>query len=177
MTGENENLLLRALSFIVSCLNSLGTILIFVLVLIINTDVLSRFLFNAPIDGVKEIVELSIVAIVFLQLGDAVRADKLPRSDALYTRIVADKPRLGHSMSVFFDLAGVIFFIAILVGAIPLFVDAFVRNYYVGNQGMFMMHIWPVRLILVIGCTTTILVFVARIAGHLKALLKDRDIQ
>jgi TRAP-type C4-dicarboxylate transport system permease small subunit len=173
MSGKQQNILLSALSAVVAGLNSLGTVLIFLLVLIINTDVFSRFLFNAPIDGVKEIVELSIVAIVFLQLGDTVRAGKLARSDALYNRILASKPRLGHWMGVFFELAGAVFFAAILIGAMPLFIEAFERGYYVGNKGMFIMQVWPVRLILVIGCMTTVLVFVTRIVAHLKALLED----
>lgn len=176
MSENQQNIFVKALYAVVTGLNSLGTVLIFVLVLLINTDIFSRFLFNAPIDGIKEIVELSIVAIVFLQLGDAVHAGKLARSDAFYHRIVARHPRLGHGMSVFFDLAGAIFFTAILIGALPLFIDAFEREYYVGNQGMFMMHVWPVRLILVIGCITTALIFISRAVIHLKALFGERDI-
>jgi len=67
------NVITRAFSKFVSVLNSAGGILIFAMIVMINLDVFSRFLFNHPIDGVTELVELSIVAIVFLQLSDAVR--------------------------------------------------------------------------------------------------------
>ena len=64
---------------------------------IINVDVLSRYLFNAPIQGVAEIVELSIVGIVFLQISDAVRAGRLTRSDGLYMQILKRRPMVGGS--------------------------------------------------------------------------------
>ena len=66
----------RLFSKLVAGLNSIGTVIIFAMMIIINVDVFSRFLFNAPFDGVTELVELSIVAIVFLQLGDAVRCGR-----------------------------------------------------------------------------------------------------
>jgi TRAP-type C4-dicarboxylate transport system permease small subunit len=174
MLEQQENILFRGLLKIVAALNSFGSLMILWLVVIINADVFSRFVFNAPIDGVKELVELSIVAIVFLQLPDAVRAGKLIRSDALFQRVIASNPRLGHWMGVLFDFAGAVFFVAILFGGIPLFIDAFDRGYYIGNQGMFMMPVWPVRLILVIGCVATVFVFLTFIVARLKLLLDGR---
>ena len=100
---QAENLFTRSLSKLVVALNSLGTILIFGLMVLINQDVFSRFLFNAPIDGVTEMVELSIVTIVFLQLGDAVRSGRLTRSDGLFKRLLRDKPNLGHLLGAFYS--------------------------------------------------------------------------
>ena len=40
---------------------------------LINSDVIGRNLFNAPILGVPEMTSLSIVGIVFLQLADTLR--------------------------------------------------------------------------------------------------------
>ena len=51
------NLISRSFSAFVAGMNSVGTVLIFGLVILINLDVFSRFLFNAPIDGVTELVE------------------------------------------------------------------------------------------------------------------------
>ena len=85
-------------------LNGIGTLWIFLIMLLINTDVLLRFLFNAPIDGVTEIVEVSIAGIVFLQLADAIRAGRLTRSDGLFNKIKANKPVLGQWMDIFLSL-------------------------------------------------------------------------
>ena len=114
----------RGFSAFVAGLNSVGTVLIFAMMLLINADVFARFLFNAPIDGVTELVELSIVAIVFLQLADAVRAGRLTRSDGLYSRLEAKLPRLSHALGALFDLAGALFFVTIMMGAMPRLIDA-----------------------------------------------------
>jgi len=73
-------------SHLIGGLNAIGTLWIFLLMVVINTDVFSRLLFNHPIDGVPELIELSIVGIVFLQLCDTVRAGRLTRSDGLLYR-------------------------------------------------------------------------------------------
>ena len=168
--AEQGNIITRGFSKFVAGLNSAGSALILAIVVMINLDVFSRFLFNRPIDGVTELVELSIVAIVFLQLGDAVRNGRLTRSEGLYNKLCEKKPRLGHILGVFFDLAGAVFFITIIVGSIPRFIDAWERGYYSGIKGIFVVPVWPVRLILVIGATTVVLVFLGLVKKHLNAL-------
>ena len=166
--GESGNPVVRAFSALVAGLNSVGTTWIFVLMLVINVDVLSRFLFNLPIQGVAEVVELSIVGIVFLQISDAVRAGRLTRSDGLYMQILKRRPVIGHVMGVVFDLAGAVFFIFILLGAVPRLIEAYERGYFAGNEGLFVVPVWPIRLILVIGCVVVALQF---------ALLAWRNVQ
>ena len=165
---ESGNPAVRAFSGLVAGLNSVGTTWIFVLMLVINVDVLSRFLFNAPIQGVAEIVELSIVGIVFLQISDAVRAGRLTRSDGLYLQILKRRPLIGRVLGVVFDLAGSAFFIFILLGAVPRLIEAWERGYFAGNEGLFVVPVWPIRLILVIGCIVVAVQF---------ALLAWRNVQ
>ena len=129
-----------------------------------------RFFFNAPIDGVTEIVEVSIAGIVFLQLADAIRAGRLTRSDGLFNRIRSNKPVLGQWMSIFFDLCGALFFVAILFGAIPTFLEAYERNFFAGSEGIFTIPIWPIRLILCISCITVVGVFITRIVNQIREL-------
>ncbi len=169
---QSGNILSRTFSSFVAGLNSVGTALIFALVVMINVDVFSRFLFNAPIDGVTELVELSIVAIVFLQLADAVRTGRLIRSEGLYSRLQQKYPRLGHILGAFFDLAGAIFFITIIIGGIPRFIDAWQRGYFSGNKGIFVVPVWPVRLVLVIGALTVVMVFLGLAWNHLRDVNK-----
>ncbi len=175
MAGENGNIVSRAFSRFVAGLNSIGGVLIFGLVVMINLDIASRFLFNSPIDGVTELVELSIVAIVFLQLGDAVRNGRLTRSDGLYGKIKEKNPRLGHILGAFFDLAGAVFFVTLIAGSVPRFIDAWERGYYSGNKGIVVIPVWPVRLIIVIGAVTVVFVFLGLIRKHLVALKEEGD--
>ena len=151
-------------------LNGIGTFWIFLIMLLINADVLMRFFFNAPIDGVTEIVEISIAGIVFLQLADAINAGRLTRSDGLFNRIVADRPRLGHVMGIFFDICGAAFFIAILFGAVPTLIESYHRDYFAGIEGIFTVPVWPIRLILCVSCVTVVGVFIRFLARHIAAL-------
>ena len=98
-----------SLEWILNGLNGLGSIWIFVLTILINLDAFGRTFFAHPIEGVVEIVEMSIVAIVFLQLGDATQRGRLTRSDGLFNRILARYPTTGRTMGAIFDLLGIIF--------------------------------------------------------------------
>ena len=163
----------KAFSTFVSLLNGAGSILILCLVFLINLDVLSRFAFNAPISGVTELVELSIVAIVFLQIADAVRAGRMTRSDGLYSRVCQRSPGTGHVLGALFDIAGALFFLTIVIGGIPRFVDAWQRGFFSGIRGVFVVPVWPVRLVLVIGALTVMLVFLGLARRHISALIRD----
>ena len=171
---ESGNIITRSFSAFVAGMNSVGTVLIFALVVLINLDVFSRFLFNAPIDGVTELVELSIVAIVFLQLADAVRAGRLTRSDSLYSKLRISHSRFAHVLGALFDIAGAVFFVTIIMGSVPMLMDAWQRNYFAGNKGIFVVPVWPVRLTLVIGALTVVFVFLGLAWKHLAALSKTQ---
>ena len=101
----------------------------------------------------------------------------MTRSDGFFNQLVEQKPRLGAIMDIFFDICGVVFFGVILVGAVPFFVDAWVGGYFVGTEGIFTFPKWPVRLILVVSCTTVILVFLAKIVAGISAFLHPEKVQ
>ncbi|MEE8093105.1 MAG: hypothetical protein V3T47_02600, partial [Gammaproteobacteria bacterium] len=69
------------------------------------------------------------------------------------------RPKLGYSLGVMFDVAGAIFFITILIGAIPRLIEAYERGYFAGNVGLFTVPVWPIRLILVVGCVVVAIQF------------------
>jgi TRAP-type mannitol/chloroaromatic compound transport system permease small subunit len=140
-------------------LNSIGSAWIFVLTLLINTDAFGRKLFDSPIDGVPEMIELSIVGIVFLQLGDATRHGRLTRSDGLFKAVQRRWPAIGRMQGAAFDLLGALFMGLILYGSVPLFIESFEKDFYIGVEGLFTAPVWPVKLIIVIGCTVTLLQF------------------
>ena len=62
-----------ALDLILTVMNTIGSLWIFAMMVMIDTDAFSRTLFAHPFHGVIELVEMSIVGIVFMQLGDATR--------------------------------------------------------------------------------------------------------
>ena len=154
---------------VVRGLNGVGTLWILALLILVNADVPGRNLLTAPIDGVIEMLEISMAAIVFLQLGDATRIGRLTRSDGLYQAVLRRAPRLGHSLGAAFDFLGALFMFFILYGSWPLFVEAWKGDHYVGNKGVFTAPTWPVKLILVIGCAVTMLLFAGFVLRHVRA--------
>ena len=74
-------------------MNSIGTAWVFVLLVIINLDIGGRALFNHPVRGVPEIVALSIVACVFLQIAHTLNLD--PKTVTKWLAEPCYRPRLN----------------------------------------------------------------------------------
>jgi hypothetical protein len=61
--------------------------------LLINTDISGAPALGAPVRGVTELVSLSIVGIVFLQLADTLHSGRFTRADMLLDRLKRSGPR------------------------------------------------------------------------------------
>lgn len=68
-------------------LNAVGTVWVAALTVLICADILGRVLFSLPITGVPEIVKISIVAIVWLQIPHTLRTGGHLRSDIVLRRL------------------------------------------------------------------------------------------
>ncbi len=144
---------------IVAGLNALGSGWIFVLMVVIDADAIGRTFFNNPLEGVIEITQMSIVAIVFLQLSDALRIGTLTRSDGLFNLMLARRRRVGRAMGFVFEGLGALFLGLVLYGSVPLLAEAWTRNYYIGEKGLFVFPTWPIKLVVVIGTLVMLLQF------------------
>ena len=113
----------------VSLFNGGGSVWIFCLMSILCADVISRSVFNAPINGVPLLVELSILLIMFLQLPAAIRSGRLTRSDILLARLVRDRPSLGLSLRAVYDALGIALMVAVFVYTLPSFNKVWRRNH------------------------------------------------
>ena len=114
----------RVLGAAVLSTNALAAVWVLLMMLAVVCDVLGRFLFNAPIAGTTELVTLSVVAVLYLQLSYTLRSGAMTRSDALITRLIEKRPRVGYLMNVVFYLAGVVLMGAIVSIAWPNWVGA-----------------------------------------------------
>ena len=160
---------------ILTVMNTIGSLWIFVLMVLIDTEAFSRTLFTHPIHGVNEMVEMSIVGIVFMQIGDATRRGRLTRSDGFYGIVQRKTPRAGHVMGAIFDLLGAVFLIIVLYGAVPELIDAYRFNYFVGEEGLFTVAEWPIKAIIVLGCTVTMLQFLKFTVRHIVPLVRGEN--
>lgn len=166
----------RRLSFghILSALNAVGTLWTFALLILINADVLGRYLLNRPIRGVPELVALSIVGIVFLQLPHTLRVGRMTRSDVFIAKQLARRPRFGHALEFVYHLTGAGLFTLLVDATLPLFRIAWTEDLYVGAAGDFTAPEWPVKLIVVIGCAAACLQYLALAAADLEKILPSR---
>ncbi len=155
-------------------LNVSGTVGIFMLMLLINADVIGRSFFDRPISGVPEIVSLSIVAIVFLQIAQAYRKRRLTRADALLNWVRGRSARTAEGLELLFAIASLALIGVLFHASWPLFTKAFERGTYVGTVGDFIAPVWPVKLVLLIGCAVLMLQIVLRILEHLTNLIAGR---
>lgn len=144
---------------ITSVMNSIGTAWVFVLLVIINLDIGGRALFNHPIRGVPEIVALSIVACVFLQIAHTLKVGRLTRSDVFLNWLEKKSPRLQHMVQGIYHLVGAVLMVILFKASLPLFQKAWKMDLYVGAEGDFMAPVWPVKLIILIGCVAAALQF------------------
>jgi TRAP-type mannitol/chloroaromatic compound transport system permease small subunit len=156
--------------FVISVMNGIGTAWVFVLLVIINLDIGGRALFNHPVRGVPEIVALSIVACVFLQIAHTLKVGRLTRSDILLNWLQSRHPALKHLLEAVYYLIGGCLMAVIFKASIPLFTKAWQIDEYVGAQGDFMAPVWPVKLIILIGCAAGAIQFLLMAIDSLKQL-------
>lgn len=174
--------------------NAVGTAVIFVLVAAMNTDVIARGIFNSPFRGVVEVVIFSMVLIVFLQLPDVVRVNRLTRSDGFLAVLQDRNPRLAQIFSRLIDAVACVFMALIAWTIWPEFVEsfeschfftppefgaqptgefwadlsaAFDRCDYFGTPGILTAPWWPAKLAIFFGVTMCMIIF------GLKAVVGD----
>ena len=140
-------------------MNALGTLWIVALMVLINTDVMGRNIIGAPVRGVTELVSLSIVGIVFLQLADTLYSGRFTRADVLLERLKRNRPVAAARLQAAFHLTGAALMAVILWAAWTPLVESIRIREYVGAIGDFTAPVWPVRLIMLIGLAVTLLTF------------------
>lgn len=160
----------RVLGAAIIASNCLGSVWIFVIMLGIVADIVSRKLFNAPISGTTELVTMSVVALLYLQLAYTLRAGGMTRSDAVLGRLIKRRPAIGHGLAIVFSCAGAALMAAIMTRAWPKWVQAYDNDFYVGIIGVFAFPDWPRLLIVFIGCGLTALQFLALAADSARAM-------
>jgi TRAP-type C4-dicarboxylate transport system permease small subunit len=172
--GRPQGVPLRFFGALISGMNAAGSCWIVVLMLLINAEAISRSAFNQPIIGVIELIEISVIGIVFMQLADSLRCGVFIRSDGLFNQVMIRKPKVAHVMGVFTYALGAFFMGLILWGSVPYFIDAWTNDWYVGVEGMFTAPKWPVVLIVVIAVFVTMIQFLIMVTDHVGQLSVNR---
>lgn len=145
--------------------NALGTLVVLALVVVVNVDVVGRGVFHAPFLGAVEVVQFSLVMIVFLQLPDVVRVDRLTRSDGFLLITEKRFPLFSAFLRRSIDLVACLFMAAVVYAIYPEFTEMWETKDYFGVPGVFTAPWWPVKLVILVSAFLCTLLF------FLKAML------
>lgn len=155
----------RALDRIAMAANVCGTLVVLALVVIVNVDVISRGVFSAPFRGSVEVVQFSMVLIVFLQLPDVVRANRLTRSDGLLLVMGNRRPVAAAWLSKIINAVSAILMALIAYAIWPEFVEAWETGDFFGTPGVFTAPWWPVKLVIFFSAVLCCLIWLSKILG------------
>ncbi len=143
--------------------NVAGTSIVLIMVAVVVFDIVARGVFNAPFMGAVEVVQFSMVLIVFLQLPDVVRTNRLTRSDGLLVIAGNRFPRLAINMRRGIDLISCCFMMLVAVAMWPEFVEMWESKDYFGIPGVFTAPWWPIKLVILSSATLCALIFALKI--------------
>ena len=144
---------------LIQWMNGAGVVWVFALTFLICADITGRTLFDRPLQAVPEIVALSLIACVFLQLAFAVHGGRLTRADILLSQIRRRNAGMAAGLERFFAIAGALVLLAMTAGAWPDFLRAFRTSEFVGVEGIYTLPIMPIKFIVVLGAATAALSF------------------
>jgi len=125
----------------------LAAVWAFALVFLVLADIIGRGVFASPIYGTVEMVSASVVIIVFLQAGYAIRSRSMLRADFLVIHLPDVVQRI---LLAFGYLLGAIFFLMIITGGWEESIRSFVDGEFEG-EGALRVPSWPARWTVLIG--------------------------
>lgn len=145
------------------CLNAVGTLVVLALVAILCVDIVARGVFSAPLRGTYEIVQFSVVLIVFLQLPDVVRVDRLTRSDGFLLVAGGRRPGAARVLRRIINAVSAVFMGLIAYVTFPEVAKMWATQDYFGVPGLFTLPWWPVKLVIAAGTALAALIFAIKV--------------
>lgn len=145
-------------------LAALGTLMIVVLMTMICADVLARNLIGGSLPLISELGALTLVMIVFLQLGTAVRNDRLARTDFFMDFVAARSPRAAAALGGLWALFGLAVCAGIAWSTWGILGRDLDHRNFIGVPGVMTLPTWPFRALILLGITVATLQFVIQAA-------------
>jgi len=142
----------------VSALNAVATLWIFLIMFLMTGDVLGRLLFNAPITGTPELVKISLVGIIFMQMPHTIWKNRHIRSELILTRLGPVKRKMLNGLAY---LLGAAVFLGIFSSSWSPTVMSWEMLEYEG-EGALRVPVYPIRTIILLGSLITSILFTVR---------------
>ena len=152
-------------------LNAVGTVWVAAITVLVCADILGRVLFSFPIAGVPEIVKVSIVAIVWLQIPHTLKIGGHLRSDVVLRRLSSR----GRSILDLFAyaLGALVFGLLVFSGW-----DTMIMAWEIGEfEGELPVRVptYPLRSIVLLGAALTCLQFLLMAAEVIREMSTRRS--
>lgn len=164
-SGRRETFLARLWTRGVDGLAVVGTLMIVLLMIMICADVVARNLLGGSLPLISELGALTLVMIVYLQLGAAVRNDRMARTDMFLTGVARTRPRAGAVLSGLWDLAGAAVCVGIAWSTLGIFQRDHAHGDFIGVTGVLTLPTWPFRMLILVGITAAMAQFLVSAAG------------
>jgi TRAP-type mannitol/chloroaromatic compound transport system permease small subunit len=158
----------RVWNLLVDGLGALGTVLIFVLMVIICADVVARNFTGGSLPMISEAGALTLVMIVYLQLATTIRHDRLARTDLFLNGFRRRYPRGGALLTGLFDLTAATALGVIAWSTVTVLERDFSRGEYIGVTGIATLPTWPFRALILLGITVAAVQCVIQVIGGLR---------
>jgi TRAP-type C4-dicarboxylate transport system permease small subunit len=196
-----QNRFVRSLSRLFNAIavgaNAAGTLVVLVLVAVMNVEVVARGVFNSPFLGVVEVVVFSMVLIVFLQLPDVIRVNRLTRSDGFLTLMRQRRPGFALLLNILIDGVACVLMAIIAYATWPELIESFeschyftppdfgpaftgdlwtdlsdatARCHYYGTLGVFTVPWWPARLAITASTGLCSILFLLKVVTQLTTM-------
>jgi tripartite ATP-independent transporter DctM subunit len=149
---------------LVGGLNAAGVVWVFALMFLISADIMARTVFDDPIAGVTEMVSLSLVACVFLQLAYAILHGRLMRVEMFLMPLAQRAPAAASAWHALFALLGIALLVALVLGTWPDLASAWTSAEFAGVEGIFTIPVWPIKLLIVVGSAIAAVVLARELA-------------
>ncbi len=156
-------------------LAALGTFMIVILMLIIVADVLARNIMGASLPLVAELGALTVVLIVFVQLGTAVRNDRLASADFLLEAMSARRPGFAAAIRALWDVVGAAICAGIAWSSWGILMRDIEHREFIGVTGVMTMPTWPFRALIFLGAAVAAVQFLLLAARRVRQTPRAGD--
>ncbi|MEE2683833.1 MAG: TRAP transporter large permease subunit [Pseudomonadota bacterium] len=144
-------------------MNNIGVMWVFILMFLICSDILGRTFFGSPIQAIPEIVSLSLVGCVFLQLSSAVENKKLTKADVGINLIKKKKPDFAKFLNLISSIIGFLVLFFLSIGVYPDLIRSIQTQEFSGVEGIYTIPLWPIKFTVLLGSVISAISFLKNI--------------
>ena len=166
MTGKVLSYLTAIFYRVIDVLNAIGTAWVAAMMILICGDIFGRALFNSPIIGVPEIVRVSVVGIVWLQMAYTLKIGAHLRSNILLDRMSI---KWQHIVEIIGCILGVLVFSLAAYTSWDVMIEGWRIKEFEGELPV-RVPVYPIRTIVLIGTFLTMIQFVIILGQNVYAL-------